>query len=303
MTRSQAQHRPKPPWLRISLPSSTEYNEVRKIIREQRLHTVCSAAACPNAGECWARRHAAFMILGELCTRNCAFCNVQHGKPCAPDSLEPERLAESVAQMGLSHAVITSVTRDDLGDGGAAHFAACVRAIHHRTPDTTVEVLTPDFKGKNGALEIVLEAEPEVFNHNLETVQRLYPTIRKGASYQGSLALLRRAKEIAPRVFTKSGIMVGIGEQDEEIARLMDDLRQADVDFITIGQYLQPSRQHEPVDRYVHPDAFAAMAEMAKAKGFLMVAASPLTRSSYHADADFSALKAARERSLSGHTD
>lgn len=293
-------HRPdqasprKPAWIRAKAPTSREAAEVRRLMRDKKLATVCEEAACPNIGECWKRRHATFMILGETCTRACAFCNVRTGRPDALDPDEPDRVIESVAAMALKHVVITSVDRDDLADGGARQFQRCVAGIHAAAPGTTVEILTPDFRDKAGALETVMETPPEVFNHNLETVPRLYPSIRPGARYFASLRLLQRAKELAPEVFTKSGIMVGLGETREEVLQVMDDLRAADVDFLTIGQYLQPTRKHAAVDRYVTPEEFEDYARLARAKGFLLVSATPLTRSSYHADRDFEALRAAR---------
>ncbi|MBB4266088.1 lipoyl synthase [Roseospira visakhapatnamensis] len=284
----------KPHWIRVKAPTSREAADVRRLMRDKKLATVCEEAACPNIGECWHRRHASFMILGEICTRACAFCNVRTGKPDGVDTGEPERLAESVAAMGLRHVVITSVDRDDLPDGGAGQFARCIAAIRAGGTGTTVEVLTPDFRDKPAALETVLDTPPDVFNHNLETVPRLYPSIRPGARYFTSLRLLQRSKELRPEVFTKSGLMVGLGETREEILQVMDDLRAADVDFLTIGQYLQPTRKHAAVDRFVPPEAFEDMARIARAKGFLLVSASPLTRSSHHADRDFAALRAAR---------
>jgi lipoic acid synthetase len=259
---------------------------------------VCEEAACPNIGECWQQKHATFMILGSVCTRGCAFCNVATGRPDQLDPHEPDHVAEACAQLGLKHVVVTSVDRDDLDDGGAGHFAAVIRAIREFSPGTTVEVLTPDFLRKEGALEIVIAARPDVLNHNLETVPRLYPSVRPGARYFASLKLLSRAKELNPTVFTKSGMMVGLGESREEVGQVMDDLRAAEVDFLTIGQYLQPSAKHIAIDRFVPPDEFQSMQRQAKAKGFLLCAASPLTRSSYHADADFERLKAARLAAL-----
>jgi lipoic acid synthetase len=293
-------HRPdtpvlrKPDWIRVKAPVSREYAATKAIVREHRLHTVCEEAACPNIGECWAHGHATMMIMGDTCTRACAFCNVKTGLPGALDGDEPENVANAVARLGLRHVVVTSVDRDDLADGGAGHFASVIRAIRATSPGTTVEVLTPDFLRKNGAIETVMEAPPDVFNHNLETVPRLYLTIRPGARYFTSLRLLQRAKELAPTGFTKSGLMVGLGETREEIMQVMDDLRSAGVDFLTIGQYLQPTRKHAPVRKFWTPDEFRALEVTARAKGFLMVSASPLTRSSYHADSDFAALQAAR---------
>jgi lipoyl synthase len=286
----------KPDWLRVRAPGSPGYSATRAIVKENRLVTVCEEAACPNIGECWDKSHATMMIMGEVCTRACAFCNVATGKPDALDPTEPVRVAEAVAKMGLKHVVITSVDRDDLADGGAAHFAAVVGAIRLAAPTTTVEILTPDFLRKPlSAAEAVIDAKPDVFNHNLETVPRLYLSIRPGARYYHSLRLLERVKERDPTQFTKSGIMVGLGEAKEEVMQVMDDMRSAGVDFITIGQYLQPTRKHAPIDRFVHPDEFRAYEEIARAKGFLMVAASPLTRSSHHAGEDFARLQAARQ--------
>ncbi len=297
-------HRPdnpsprKPEWIRVKAPNSTEAAEVRRLMRSKNLHTVCEEAACPNIGECWKNRHATFMILGDICTRACAFCNVKTGRPGAVDPLEPEHLAESVQAMGLAHVVITSVDRDDLMDGGAQQFVACIDSVRRVSPGTTVEILTPDFRDKAGAVDLVAAARPDVFNHNLETVPRLYPTIRPGARYFLSLRLLQRVKEVDPGAFTKSGIMVGLGEERLEVLQVMDDLRSAGVDFLTIGQYLQPSPKHAAVARYVTPDEFDDYKTMATAKGFLLVSASPLTRSSHHADRDFLALKEARARQL-----
>jgi len=285
---------PKPDWLRVRAPGSPGYAQTHAIVREHRLYTVCEEAACPNIGECWQKRHATMMIMGGTCTRACAFCNVATGMPGPLDEGEPQRVAGAVAQLALEHIVVTSVDRDDLADGGAKHFAETIRAIRVSAPKTTIEVLTPDFLRKDGALETVIRARPDVFNHNLETVPGLYLKIRPGARYFHSLRLLQRAKEIDPRIFTKSGIMVGLGETREEVLQVMDDLRSADVDFLTIGQYLQPTRKHAEVDRYVPPDEFVALAQMARGKGFLLVAASPLTRSSYHAGDDFARLRDAR---------
>lgn len=293
-------HRPdtpllrKPPWIRVKAPGSDVFVETQGIVRNHKLVTVCEEAGCPNIGECWSKRHATFMIMGDTCTRACAFCNVRTGLPEALDAGEPLRVADAVARMGLTHAVITSVDRDDLDDGGAAHFAATIAAIRQASPETTIEVLTPDFLKKDGALELVVEARPDVFNHNLETVPALYLRIRPGARYFHSLRLLQRVKELDPQMFTKSGIMVGLGETRDEIMQVMDDMRSANVDFITIGQYLQPSRKHAAIDRYVTPEDFESYRTMAFAKGFLMVAASPLTRSSHHAGEDFQRLRAAR---------
>jgi len=284
----------KPAWIRVRAPGSQDFKTTEKIVRDNKLVTVCEEAGCPNIGECWAKKHASFMIMGETCTRACAFCNVRTGLPNALDPHEPARIAEAVARMGLTHVVVTSVDRDDLKDGGAEHFARTISAIRTRSPDTTIEVLTPDFLRKDGALEVVVAAKPDVFNHNLETVARNYLTVRPGARYFHSIRLLQRAKELDPTIFTKSGIMVGLGEERNEILQLMDDLRSADVDFLTIGQYLQPSRKHHPVERFLTPDEFKALESIAYAKGFLMVSATPLTRSSHHAGEDFAKLKAAR---------
>ncbi len=295
-------HRPdnlsprKPDWIRVKAPTSPEHAEIRRLMRSRHLHTVCEEAACPNMGECWERRHATFMILGETCTRGCAFCNVGTGRPAPPDPEEPDNLAASVVEMGLKHVVITSVDRDDLADGGAAQFVACIDKIRAAAPGTSIEVLTPDFRDKPGALEAVVAAEPDVFNHNLETVPRLYPTIRPGARYFHSLRVLQRVRELNPRLFTKSGLMAGLGEEIREIEQVMDDMRQAGVDFLTVGQYLQPTRKHAPVARYLTPEEFDALGRTAYAKGFLMVASSPFTRSSHHADQDFERLRAARHQ-------
>ncbi len=285
----------KPPWLRVRAPGSAGYNETRDIVRAHGLVTVCEEAACPNIGECWTKSHATMMIMGGVCTRACAFCNVATGLPEALDPTEPGRVADAVAAMGLKHVVITSVDRDDLADGGAAHFAATVAAIRTAAPVTTVEILTPDFLRKPiAAAELVIDARPDVFNHNLETVPRLYLSIRPGARYYHSLRLLERVKERAPDLFTKSGLMVGLGETKAEVMQVMDDMRSAGVDFITIGQYLQPTRKHAAIDRFVEPEEFASLETIARAKGFLMVSSSPLTRSSHHAGEDFAKLKAAR---------
>jgi len=284
----------KPDWIRVKAPTGAGYAATRDIVRSKNLHTVCEEAACPNIGECWSKKHATMMIMGDTCTRACAFCNVKTGLPGALDPNEPENVASAVAEMGLSHVVITSVDRDDLVDGGAAHFAAVVRAVRAKTPETTIEILTPDFLRKDGAAEIVIDSRPDVFNHNLETVPRLYLSIRPGSRYFHSLRLLEKAKDRDPSMFTKSGVMVGLGETREEVMQVMDDMRSAGVDFITIGQYLQPTRKHAPVDRFVTPDEFASYETIARAKGFLVVASSPLTRSSHHAGEDFARLKAAR---------
>ncbi len=286
---------PKPDWIRVKAPVSKAYHETRELIRNNNLHTVCEEAACPNIGECWEQKHATVMILGDICTRACAFCNVATGKPDKLDPHEPENLAKAAQELGLKHMVITSVDRDDLPDGGAQHFAECILRLRHAAPDTTIEVLTPDFLRKEGALEIVVAAKPNVFNHNIETVPSLYPRIRPGARYFHSLNLLHRVKQTDPQIFTKSGLMVGLGEKKEEVYQVMDDLRSADVDFLTIGQYLQPTPRHAPIDRYVTPDEFHSYEEIAYARGFLVVSASPLTRSSYHAGDDFAKLKAARK--------
>jgi lipoic acid synthetase len=290
----------KPPWLRVRAPGSAGYNQTLAIVREHGLATVCQEAACPNIGECWSQAHATMMIMGEICTRACAFCNVATGLPAPLDPTEPERVAKAVRKMGLKHVVITSVDRDDLADGGAAHFAAVVRAIRAETPATTVEILTPDFLRKGDAADVVIDSRPDVFNHNLETVPRLYLSIRPGARYFASLRLLDRVKQRDPSMFTKSGLMVGLGESKEEVMQVMDDMRAAGVDFLTIGQYLQPTRRHAAVERFVEPEAFAAYEAIARAKGFLMVSASPLTRSSHHAGEDFAKLQAARRAQEAG---
>ena len=293
-------HRPdnpiqrKPDWIRVKAPGSAVYLETRKLVKDNRLVTVCEEAGCPNIGECWSKKHATFMIMGDTCTRACAFCNVRTGIPDALDQGEPDRVADAVAMMGLKHAVITSVDRDDLADGGARHFALTIRAIRKASPDTTIEVLTPDFLRKDGALELVVEPRPDVFNHNLETVPHLYLKIRPGARYFHSLRLLQRVKELDAQMFTKSGIMVGLGETREDVLQVMDDMRSANIDFMTIGQYLQPSRKHAAIDRFWTPEEFEALSTSAYAKGFLMVSSSPLTRSSHHAGEDFARLQAAR---------
>jgi len=293
-------HRPdqpsarRPDWIRVKAPVSRGYLETRNIVRANGLHTVCEEAACPNIGECWEKKHATFMIMGDTCTRACAFCNVKTGLPGALDPAEPEHVAEATFKLGLAHVVITSVDRDDLDDGGAEHFAAVIRAIRARCPQTTIEVLTPDFLRKAGAAEIVVAAKPDVFNHNLETVPAKYLAVRPGARYFASIRLLQRVKEIDPLMFTKSGIMLGLGEERNEVLQVMDDLRAADVDFLTVGQYLQPSPKHHPVKRFVPPEEFKALETVAYGKGFAMVSASPLTRSSHHAGDDFARLKAAR---------
>ncbi|MEZ5844286.1 MAG: lipoyl synthase [Hyphomicrobiaceae bacterium] len=284
----------KPAWIRVKAPGSPVYAETRQIVHGHGLNTVCEEAGCPNIGECWSKRHATMMIMGDTCTRACSFCNVKTGMPGPLDLDEPRKVADAVAKLGLKHVVITSVDRDDLADGGAAHFAAVIGAIRRATQQTTIEILTPDFLRKPGALEVVVAARPDVFNHNLETVPRQYLAIRPGARYFHSLRLLQRVKELDASMFTKSGIMVGLGEEREEVLQLMDDLRTADVDFLTIGQYLQPTRKHAEVKRYVTPEEFQSYARIARTKGFLLVSSSPLTRSSYHADEDFAKLKAAR---------
>ncbi len=285
---------PRPDWIRVKAPISKEYNATRDLVREHGLNTVCEEAACPNIGECWEQKHSTVMILGSVCTRACAFCNIATGRPDKLDPHEPENLAKACEKLGLKHIVITSVDRDDLDDGGAAHFAECIRQLRKTTPETTIEILTPDFLKKDGALEIVVEARPDVFNHNIETVPSLYHSIRPGARYFHSLNVLSKVKQLAPNIFTKSGLMVGLGERKEEIYQVMDDMRCADIDFLTIGQYLQPTPRHAPIDRYVTPDEFRKYESVAKAKGFLMVSASPLTRSSYHAGDDFIKLRKAR---------
>jgi lipoyl synthase len=293
-------HRPdtevlrKPDWIRVRAPGSPVYRETQQIVRDNNLVTVCEEAGCPNIGECWSKKHATMMIMGQICTRACAFCNVATGIPTALDPNEPENVANAVEKLGLNHVVITSVDRDDLPDGGAEHFAKVIRAIRARTPKTTIEILTPDFLRKEGALEVVVAAKPDVFNHNLETVPSNYLKVRPGARYFHSIRLLQRVKELDPTMFTKSGIMVGLGEERNEVLQLMDDLRSAEVDFLTIGQYLQPSKKHHPVIRFVTPDEFNSYATVAKTKGFLLVSSSPLTRSSHHAGEDFAMLRTAR---------
>jgi lipoic acid synthetase len=284
----------KPAWIRVKAPTSASYHETRKLMRDKRLHTVCEEAACPNIGECWTQKHATVMILGDTCTRACAFCNVKTGLPRAVDPEEPAHLAEVVLTMGLRHVVITSVDRDDLPDGGAFQFVRCIEAIRAASPLTTIEILTPDFLRKPGAVEKVVAARPDVYNHNLETVPRLYRTVRPGARYFHSLRLLQQVKELDPAIFTKSGVMVGLGEEKREILQVMDDMRSAEVDFLTVGQYLQPTPRHHEVVRFVPPEEFAGIERAARAKGFLMVSASPLTRSSHHAGADFERLREAR---------
>ncbi len=298
-------HRPdqdqpkKPAWIRVKAPTSQGYKETRDILRTNKLVTVCEEAGCPNVGECWSAGHATMMIMGDICTRGCSFCNIATGKPKALDQFEPGRVAHAVQTLGLKHVVVTSVDRDDLDDGGAEHFAQTIRAIRHRSPGTTIEILTPDFlKCDPEAVEKVVEARPDVFNHNLETVPGLYPSVRPGARYFHSLRLLQRVKELDPAMFTKSGIMVGLGEDGQSVRQVMDDMRAADVDFLTIGQYLQPTPKHHRVDRFVTPDEFKSYETAAYGKGFLMVSATPLTRSSYHAGADFARLRAARLEKL-----
>src|SRR5947207_13066875 len=294
VNRPDALSPPKPAWIRVRAPTTRGYAETRNIVRENGLVTVCEEAGCPNISQCWDKKHATFMLMGDTCTRACAFCNVKTGLPGPLDPGEPERVAEATEKLSLKHVVVTSVDRDDLDDGGAAHFAGVVRAICARCPATTIEVLTPDFLRKDGAVEKVVAARPDVFNHNLETVPSKYLAVRPGARYFTSMRLLQQVKELDPAMFTKSGLMVGLGEERHEILQVMDDLRAADVDFLTIGQYLQPTRKHHPVERFVPPDEFRAYETVAYAKGFLMVAASPLTRSSHHAGEDFARLRATR---------
>ncbi|WP_170345518.1 lipoyl synthase [Ruegeria atlantica] len=288
----------KPAWIRKKKGDSAAYYETRRLMREHDLATVCEEAACPNIGECWPKRHATMMIMGEICTRGCSFCNVATGRPDALDAFEPGRVAAAVKKLGLRHVVITSVDRDDLADGGAEHIARTIRAVRHQNPGTTVEVLTPDFLGKGDAANIVFDAAPDVFNHNLETVPHLYPTVRPGARYYASLRLLDDAKRSNPEIFTKSGLMVGLGESLNDVRQVMDDLRAAHVDFLTVGQYLQPTPKHHPIDRFWSPEEFAQLEQIARSKGFLHVSATPLTRSSFHADEDFTALKQARQRAI-----
>jgi len=292
----------KPAWIRVKAPGSQKYNETREIVKEHGLVTVCEEAGCPNIGECWTKRHATLMIMGDTCTRACAFCNVRTGLPAPLDSNEPGHVGATVAKLGLEHVVITSVDRDDLADGGAQHFAEVIQSIRTNAPGTTIEILTPDFLRKDGALEIVVAAKPDVFNHNLETVPSHYLSIRPGARYFHSLRLLQQVKELDGSIFTKSGIMVGLGETRDEVLQLMDDLRVADVDFLTIGQYLQPTPKHAAIDRYVEPAEFKSYERIALAKGFLLVSSSPLTRSSYHAGEDFERLRAARAAKLAIQT-
>ncbi|MEL7026199.1 MAG: lipoyl synthase [Pseudomonadota bacterium] len=291
----------KPDWIKVRAPSGEGYEATLDIIKENRLVTVCQEAGCPNVGECWSQGHATMMIMGEVCTRGCTFCNVATGRPDALDVFEPGRVAHAVQKLGLNHVVVTSVDRDDLEDGGAEHFAQTIRAIRHRSSDTTIEILTPDFlKCDDEVLKVVVDARPDVFNHNLETVPGLYLSVRPGARYFHSLRLLQRVKELDPTIFTKSGIMVGLGEDRKQVLQVMDDMRAADVDFLTIGQYLQPTPKHHAVDRFVAPDEFKAYEKAAYGKGFLMVSATPLTRSSYHAGDDFAQLRAARLKKLEG---
>jgi len=288
----------KPPWIRVKAPGSPEYHATRRLMRELQLNTVCEEAACPNIGECWKEKHATVMILGAVCTRACTFCNVATGRPDQVDPHEPTRVGDAVAKLGLNHIVITSVDRDDLEDGGAGHFARTIKAIRAAAANTTIEVLVPDFLRKDGAIETVIAARPDVLNHNLETVPRLYAEVRPGARYFHSLRLLDQAKRLDPLGFTKSGIMVGLGEGKTEVLQVMDDLRAAEVDFLTIGQYLQPTPKHHPIARFVTPEEFESYRRLALGKGFLMVSASPLSRSSYHAGDDFARLKVARAASL-----
>ena len=289
----------KPDWIRVKAPTSTGFAETRRLMRSLNLATVCEEAACPNIGECWTKKHATVMILGDTCTRACAFCNVKTGMPRAVDPMEPEHVAVAAAELGLTHIVVTSVDRDDLPDGGARQFVRVIEALRRNTPSTTIEILTPDFRNKpEAAVESIVAARPDVYNHNLETVPRLYPTIRPGARYYASLRLLESVKRHDPTIFTKSGVMVGLGEQRLEVHQVMDDMRSADIDFLTMGQYLQPTPRHAKVEEFVTPAAFSAYGSIARAKGFLLVAASPLTRSSYHAGDDFAKMKAAREAKL-----
>ncbi|WP_052034111.1 lipoyl synthase [Sphingobium lactosutens] len=296
---AQPERARKPDWIRVKAPTSKGYNETRQLMRDKKLATVCEEAACPNIGECWTKKHATVMILGDVCTRACAFCNVKTGMPRKVDPNEPQNLADACAEMGLEHIVITSVDRDDLPDGGASQFVKVIEALRRTTPNTTIEILTPDFRNKHErAVEMIVAARPDVYNHNLETVPRLYPTIRPGARYYASLRLLETVKKLDPSIFTKSGIMLGLGEERLEVHQVMDDMRSADIDFLTMGQYLQPTPKHAKVMEFVTPAAFNAYAGIARAKGFLQVASSPLTRSSYHAGKDFAEMKAAREAQL-----
>ncbi|MDE2405520.1 MAG: lipoyl synthase [Sphingomonadales bacterium] len=296
---AEPQRQRKPDWIRVRAPTSKEYGKTRDLMRGLGLNTVCEEAACPNIGECWSKKHATVMILGDVCTRACAFCNVKTGMPRPVDAAEPENVAEAAAKLGLEHIVITSVDRDDLPDGGAGHFVRVIEALRRSTPHTTIEILTPDFRGKmHAAVEAIVAAGPDVYNHNLETVPRLYPTIRPGARYYASLRLLEEVKRHSPTVFTKSGIMLGLGEERLEVHQVMDDMRSAGIDFLTMGQYLRPTPKHAPVQEFVTPQAFNAYGAIARAKGFLQVASSPLTRSSYHAGKDFAEMRAAREAKL-----
>lgn len=292
----------KPAWIRVKAPQGENYGKTRSVVHSLKLTTVCEEAGCPNIGECWDKQHATFMIMGEVCTRACSFCNVATGKPKELDNMEPLRIGVAVEKMGLKHVVVTSVDRDDLDDSGAAHFVKTIGAIRFKSPETTVEILPGDFRGRIEDIDAIARAKPDVFNHNLETVPRLYPTIRPGARYFRSLRLLQRVKEIDPTIFTKSGLMVGLGETKEEVAQVMDDMRAADIDFITIGQYLQPTPKHAPLDRFWTPEEFEELERMARAKGFLMVSATPLTRSSHHAGDDFARLRAAREAKMASAT-
>ena len=303
MTEAAAAVRPlrarKPDWIRVKAPTSVGFADTKRLMRELNLNTVCEEAACPNIGECWTKKHATVMILGDVCTRACAFCNVKTGMPRAVDALEPQHTADAAARLGLKHIVVTSVDRDDLPDGGAGQFVRVIQALRRTTPDTTIEILTPDFRNKaQAAVESIVEAGPDVYNHNLETVPRLYPTIRPGARYYASLRLLESVKRHDPAIFTKSGVMMGLGEERLEVHQVMDDMRSAEVDFLTMGQYLQPTPRHAKVAEFVSPDGFNAYAAIARAKGFLMVASSPLTRSSYHAGDDFARMRAARDEKL-----
>jgi len=291
----------KPHWIRVKAPTSSLFEKTKKIVKKNHLITVCEEAACPNISECWQKKHATFMILGDTCTRACAFCNVKTGKPNKIDKFEPYKISNTVKDLGLDHVVITSVDRDDLDDGGAQHFVNVIKSLRELCPKTTIEILTPDFYKKNKAQDILSDGLPDVFNHNLETVPRLYPTIRPGSRYFISLKLLNDIKKNFPFIFTKSGLMVGLGESKEEIYQVMDDLRSADVDFLTIGQYLQPTEKHAKLEKFVTPEEFEIYKKMAYAKGFLMVASSPLTRSSYHASEDFALLKKIRNKDLSSH--
>ena len=288
----------KPSWLRVKAPISKSFQETRDLVRNKGLHTVCEEAACPNIGECWEKKHVTVMILGDTCTRACAFCNVKTGKPLSVDNNEQKNLAKMVAETGVKHVVITSVDRDDLPDGGASQFVKCIEEIRVLSPNTTIEVLTPDFRNKNGSIEIVAKAKPDVYNHNIETIPSLYARIRPGARYYHSLRLLEKVKEINPECFTKSGIMVGLGETKEAVLQVMDDMRCANIDFITIGQYLQPTKKHANVEKFITPEEFKYYERVAYSRGFLMVASSPLTRSSYHADNDFAVMKESRQKSL-----